>query len=76
MNAPQPAPHEAHWPRRLPRRLEVPDTTLWFNAEVSARRFPHKAFYRYLGRELSFAEFGSPGSGDRRLVAAARGEAR
>ncbi len=51
------APHEAHWPRRLPRALVIPETTLWFNAEVSARRYPHKALYHFLGRELSFAAF-------------------
>ena len=51
------APHEAHWPRRLPRALVIPETTLWFNAQVSARRYPHKAMYNFLGRELSFAAF-------------------
>ncbi len=51
------APHEAHWPRRLPRALVIPETTLWFNVEVSARRYPNKAFYRYMGRDLSFADF-------------------
>jgi fatty-acyl-CoA synthase len=44
------------WPLRLPRQIAVPETTLWFNLEVSARRFPAKAAYRFLGRELSFAE--------------------
>ena len=50
-------PHHAVWPRRLPHALEVPQTTLWFNAEVCARRFPNKAYYRFLGRDLAFAEF-------------------
>jgi len=49
-------PHHAHWPRRLPRRLAVPDTTLWFNLEVAAARFPDKAAYVYGGRSLSFAD--------------------
>ncbi|HSN34616.1 MAG TPA: long-chain fatty acid--CoA ligase [Ideonella sp.] len=49
-------PHFAHWPRRLPRELFVPETTLWFNLEVAATRFPRKAAYRFLGRELSFGE--------------------
>ncbi len=44
------------WPARLPRALVVPDTTLWFNLEVSARRYPAKAAYRFFGRELSFAD--------------------
>jgi fatty-acyl-CoA synthase len=49
--------HTAIWSRRLPRKLDIPDTTLWFNAEVSARRHPDKPFYRYLGRDLTFGEF-------------------
>ena len=44
------------WPQRLPRQLVVPETTLWFNLEVSARRYPSKAAYVFLGRALSFAE--------------------
>ena len=31
------------WPRRLPRALAVPETSLWFNLEVAAARFPDKA---------------------------------
>ena len=49
-------PHHAHWPRRLPRQLAVPATTLWFNLEVSAARYPDKAAYVYGGKALSFAE--------------------
>ena len=40
-------PHHAIWPKRLPRALVVPDTTLWFNLEVSARRYPGKAAYQF-----------------------------
>ncbi|MBL8330645.1 MAG: long-chain fatty acid--CoA ligase [Rubrivivax sp.] len=49
-------PHLAHWPARLPRELAVPQTSLWFNLEVSARRHPDKAAYRFLGRSTSYAE--------------------
>jgi fatty-acyl-CoA synthase len=49
-------PHHAHWPARLPRRLTVPATSLWFNLEVSARRYPLKAAYLFFGRPLSFAD--------------------
>ena len=49
-------PHDPHWPRRLPRQLAVPETTLWFNLEVAATRYPHKTAYVYGGRTLSFAE--------------------
>ena len=44
------------WPTRLPRSLVVPDTTLWFNLEVSARRYPHKAACIFLGRSMSYSE--------------------
>lgn len=49
-------PHHAIWPRRLPRELAVPRTSLWFNVEVAARRFPDKAAYRFLGQPMSFAQ--------------------
>ena len=49
-------PHHAIWPKRLPRQLVLPDTSLWFNLEVSARRYPDKAAYLFFGRPLSFAE--------------------
>ena len=47
-------PHLAHWPRRLPRELVVPETTLWFNLEVTATRFPDRVAYRFFGRPLSY----------------------
>ena len=53
------APHlptPAAWPRRLPRELQVPQTSLWFNLEVSATRFPDKPAYVFLGRPITFAE--------------------
>ena len=49
-------PHAAAWPARLPHELAVPETTLWFNLEVSARRYPHKPVCIYLGRALSYFE--------------------
>jgi len=49
-------PHHAIWPPRLPRELVLPETSLWFNLEVSATRYPDKAAYRFLGRVLSFAD--------------------
>ena len=57
-NAAVPAdrPHHKIWPKRLPRTLAVPDTTLWFNLEVAAARFPHKAAYLFFGRPLTFGE--------------------
>jgi len=47
-------PHFAVWPRRLPRALAIPETSLWFNLEVSAVRFPDKAAYVFFGRRLGY----------------------
>ncbi len=55
-NVPADRPHLKHWPKRLPRELAIPQTTLWFNLEVAARRYPDKAMYVFFGRELSFAQ--------------------
>ena len=55
----QPAPvrpHHAIWPSRLPYELVVPETTVGFNLEVTARRYPRRAAYVFLGRSMSFAE--------------------
>jgi fatty-acyl-CoA synthase len=54
--ATDPRPHAAAWPSRLPHDLVVPETTLWFNLEVSARRYPNKPVCIYLGRELSYGD--------------------
>ena len=50
------APHAAFWPPYLPRTLTIPETTLWFNLEVTARRYPRKAAYIFCGQALSFGE--------------------
>jgi fatty-acyl-CoA synthase len=50
------APHHRIWPRHLPRQLEVPQTSLWFNLHVSAARHPGKAAYVFLGRRVTYAE--------------------
>jgi fatty-acyl-CoA synthase len=49
-------PHHAIWPRRLPRELTIPETTLWFNLEVSARRFPDKPAYVFFGRVTTYRQ--------------------
>ncbi|ALP68758.1 long-chain fatty acid--CoA ligase [Paraburkholderia caribensis] len=46
-----------HWPAHLPTRLTVPETNLFFNAEVSAARFPDKPFLVFYGRSVSFSMF-------------------
>ena len=49
-------PPLAAWPARLPHTVVIPETTLWFNLEVSARRYPNKAAYVFFGRTLTYAE--------------------
>ena len=49
-------PHLAHWPPRLPRTLVLPRTSLWFNLEVAAARYPDKAATLYFGRAQSYAD--------------------
>ena len=55
-SAPDPRPHALAWPRRLPPTLTVPETTLWFNLEVSARRYPQKPVCIFFGRALTYVE--------------------
>ena len=55
-NAVPDRPHHKIWPKRLPRQLIVPATTLWFNLEVSATRFPDKPAYLFFGEPLTFGE--------------------
>ena len=55
-NVPADRPHFKVWPKRLPRELAVPETSLWYNLEVSATRFPDKPAYLFFGRPLSYRE--------------------
>lgn len=47
----------AHWPAHLPRHLTLPATNLYFNAEVSAARYPDKPFIVFYDTPITFAEF-------------------
>ena len=49
--------HFAHWPPGLPRHLTLPQTSLWYNVEVSATRYPDKPFIVYYDSPLSYAQF-------------------
>jgi fatty-acyl-CoA synthase len=44
-----------YWPRRLPRNLVLPETSLWYNLEVSATRFPDKTATVFYDGLLSYA---------------------
>ncbi len=47
--------HFAHWPPGVPKALTLPRTSLYYNLEVSARRYPDKAAIVYYGSALSYA---------------------
>lgn len=55
-NVPADRPHLKHWPKRLPLEVVVPETSLWTNLEVAARRYPAKPMYVFFGHALGFAE--------------------
>ncbi|WP_343618153.1 long-chain fatty acid--CoA ligase [Ralstonia sp.] len=46
-----------HWPTYLPRHLTLPSTNLYYNAEVSAARYPDKPFIIFYDTPITFAEF-------------------
>ncbi len=49
-------PHYSFWPARVPHSLSLPETTLWDNLDISARRFPNKDALIFLGTRLSYAD--------------------
>jgi fatty-acyl-CoA synthase len=49
--------HFAFWPSNQPRHLSVPQTSLFYNVEVSAARFPDKPYIIFYDTPISFAEF-------------------
>jgi fatty-acyl-CoA synthase len=48
--------HYKYWPKDVPHEFPIPETSLYFNLEVSARRFPEKTAIAYYGSRLSYAE--------------------
>ncbi len=48
--------HFEFWPKRLPHAITVPDTSLWDNLAVNARRFPYKTALVFFGQSLSYLE--------------------
>jgi fatty-acyl-CoA synthase len=49
--------HYKHWPAGLPYTLTPPETSLYVNLEISARRYPGKAALIFYDAKLSYAEF-------------------
>jgi fatty-acyl-CoA synthase len=52
-----PNAHFKFWPGQAMHNLIAPATNMFYNAEVSARRFPNKPFLVYYDTKVSFAEF-------------------
>ncbi|HMG20036.1 MAG TPA: long-chain fatty acid--CoA ligase [Kofleriaceae bacterium] len=48
--------HLQFWPN-VPRQLTPPETSLWFNVEVSAARYPSKTCINYYDTAITFAAF-------------------
>jgi len=49
--------HHDFWPPGLPRHLTLPQTSLWFNVEVSATRYPDKPALIYYDTPIAYSEF-------------------
>jgi fatty-acyl-CoA synthase len=49
--------HFKFWPSHAMHNLIAPATNLFYNAEVSARRYPDKPFLIYYDTQVSFSEF-------------------
>jgi fatty-acyl-CoA synthase len=46
--------HFKFWPKRLPRSLTLPKTSVYHNLKVSAERYPEKTAIYYYGTEISY----------------------
>ena len=44
------------WPKRLPKNLCTPDTTLWANLDITVRRYPNRPAFVFCDRVLTFRE--------------------
>jgi fatty-acyl-CoA synthase len=49
-------PHDRFWPRRAPRSITPPATSLWHNLAVSALRYPDKAATVFFGAVTPYAQ--------------------
>jgi fatty-acyl-CoA synthase len=51
--------HYAFWPHEVPKKLDYPETSVWFNLEVSARRHPGKDAFICYDNAMTFARLRS-----------------
>ena len=52
-------PHQRHyavWPKRIPRNITAPATSLWHNLAINALRFPNKPAVVFFDRTLTYRE--------------------
>lgn len=49
--------HFEHWPRGHSHHMTLPETSLSYNVEVAATRFPNKPFIIFYDKAVTFAEF-------------------
>ena len=49
-------PHFKFWPRRLPHSITLPQTSLWDNLAVNARRYPDKAALIFFGTAVTYQQ--------------------
>lgn len=49
--------HYAFWPKNLPHDITAPETNIFYNAEVSATRYPNKPYLIYYDTAVTFADF-------------------
>src|SRR5688572_1343838 len=47
--------HHPHWPPGTPKSISIPRTSICYNLEVSARRYPDKTAIAYYGSTVSYA---------------------
>ena len=48
--------HYKFWPRRLPKSITLPSTSLWDNMSTNARRYPDKAALVFFGTTVSYRQ--------------------
>lgn len=49
--------HFDFWPKRLQRTLTLPETSLYTNVEVSAKRYPNRPFILFYDTPITYREF-------------------
>ncbi len=48
--------HWQHWPPGVPRNIEIPATSVFYNLQTTAARFPDKTASVFYGSTLTWAQ--------------------